>query len=85
MTASRAARPAGGPPRRLIPAASMLTQRQMRSLETLPAEYEVLSLHGPTPLIRRGRDGELLRMRRSGRLVATLPVAHVRSYLHLHG
>jgi len=61
-----------------------LTRRQISSIENLPADHEVLSVRGGAPLVR-SPDGQLLRMRPSGRLVATIPVERVRSYLQVRG
>jgi hypothetical protein len=59
-----------------------LTRRQISSLENLPDDHELISVRGRVPLVRRA-DGRLLRIRPNGRLVATIPVEHVRSYLHV--
>jgi hypothetical protein len=61
-----------------------LTRRQIRCIETLPADHEVVSIRGRAPIVRSG-DGELMRIRPSGRMVPSVRVERVRSYLHLHG
>lgn len=63
---------------------SLLTRSQLRSVEQLPADHEVLSLQGRAPIVR-SPDGQLLRIRPSGRFVDAMPVEPVRSYLHLNG
>ena len=59
-----------------------LTQRQMRCLEKLPQDHEVVSTdHGP-PIVR-GPKGEWLRVKANGRLVPL--VESVKSYRNVHG
>lgn len=59
-----------------------LTRRQIRCLEKLPEDHEVVS-NGDSPPIVRGPNGQLLRMKQNGRLVSL--VERVRSYLHVDG
>ncbi len=63
---------------------SLLTQRQIRCMEELPAGHKLVRVRGRTPLVREP-DGQLSRMRPSGRLVAIGPVSGVQSYLDVHG
>jgi hypothetical protein len=68
--------------KRQINCLEMLTQRQIRRLERLPRDYEVVSIDDG-PLIVRGPQGKLLRVKTNGRLVAL--VARFRPYLHVNG
>ena len=63
---------------------SLLTRRQLRRMERLPAGHELVSVQGRAPIVRQP-DGQLLRIRPSGRLVEAMHVVQVRSYLHLNG
>ena len=58
-----------------------LTQRQIRCLEELSEEYGLVSTDG-VPIVH-GPKGELLRVKRSGRLEAI--VESVQSYLRVSG
>ncbi len=62
----------------------LLTQRQSRSMENLPDGHKVVSVRDGVPIVRQP-DGRMLRMQRSGRLVDTVGVARVQSYLHVRG
>jgi hypothetical protein len=57
-----------------------LTRRQISRIETLPGDHEIVSIRTRTPIVRCG-DGELMRIRPSGRMVPSVPVERVRSYL----
>lgn len=59
-----------------------LTQQQRRSIQTPPAGYIVTSARGHELLVRRP-DGRPMRIRPSGRLVATDRIQSVQSYLHI--
>jgi hypothetical protein len=59
-----------------------LTQRQIRCLQTLPEDHEVVSVDEGPPIVR-GPRGQLLRVKTNGRMVAL--VEAVKSYLHIHG
>jgi hypothetical protein len=59
-----------------------LTQRQIRCLETLPEDHELVTPGHGSPIVR-GPKGELLQVKPSGRLVAL--VQGVQSYLQVHG
>ena len=61
-----------------------LTDRQLECLNAVPEGHTVISPHGER-LIVRGPDGELSRVRPSGRLVAEAHVESVQSYLHVSG
>jgi hypothetical protein len=62
---------------------NLLTRRQLRRMERLPPDHEVVSVQGRAPIVRQP-DGRLLRIRPSGRVVDSMPVERVRSYLHLN-
>jgi len=59
-----------------------LTKRQIRCLEKLPEDHEVVS-NGDSPPIVRGPKGQLLRVKQNGHLEAL--VEGVRSYLQVEG
>jgi hypothetical protein len=59
-----------------------LTQRQIRCLENLPEDYEIVSLEDGPPIVR-GPNGALLRVKADGRMVAV--VETVQSYLRVYG
>jgi hypothetical protein len=59
-----------------------LTQRQIRCLQKLPEDHEVVSTGEGSPIVR-GPRGELLKVKTNGRMVAL--VETVKSYLHIHG
>jgi hypothetical protein len=59
-----------------------LTQRQIRSLDTLPEDHEVVTTGHGSPIVR-GPKGELLQVKQNGRLVPV--VQSVQSYLQVHG
>jgi hypothetical protein len=59
-----------------------LTRRQIRCLEELPEDHEVVST-GEGPPIVCGPRGELLRVRANGRMVPLVESAQ--SYLDVHG
>lgn len=62
----------------------VLTQRQIRRIQTLPEGHTVISTKGRAPIVRRP-DGQLARIGPSGRLVATISIERVQSYLHVSG
>jgi hypothetical protein len=59
-----------------------LTQRQIRCLENLAEDYEVVGLEDGPPIVR-APNGALLRVKANGRIVAL--VEPVQSYLQVHG
>jgi len=59
-----------------------LTAGQMRSLEKLPADHELVSTGHGSPIVC-GPRGELLAVKPSGRLVPL--VQSVQSYLYVNG
>jgi hypothetical protein len=59
-----------------------LTQQQRRRTQTPPASDIVISAKGHQLLVRRP-DGRPMRVRPSGRLLATDRVESVQSYLHI--
>jgi hypothetical protein len=83
---SGSSRETGGPPREGgdidMSDIQPLTQRQIRCLEGLAEEYEVVSLEEGPPIVR-APNGALLRVKANGRIVAL--VETVQSYLHVHG
>ena len=64
--------------------ADLLTPAQIEASERLPAGHRVVGLRGRTPIVR-GPDGQLARMRSSGRLVKTGDVESPQSYLLVAG
>jgi hypothetical protein len=62
----------------------VLSQRQMRRIEKLRDDYEVVNSRDGVIMLRRG-DGQLLRMHRDGRLAPNLRVERVQDYLHVQG
>jgi len=64
--------------------AHLLTQQQIRRIQTLPDGHTVISAQGRALIVRQA-DGQLARIRPSGRLVTTTPVQRVRSYLNVRG
>jgi hypothetical protein len=64
------------------PAANKSTQQQRRRGQQPPADYIVTSAKGHQILVRRP-DGRRLRVRPSGRLLATGGVKSGQSYLHV--
>jgi hypothetical protein len=60
----------------------LLTQRQIRCLEALPEDHEIVSID-EGPAIVRGPRGQLLRVKANGRMVEL--VETVKSYLQIHG
>jgi hypothetical protein len=61
-----------------------LTERQIRRLQQLAGGHEVVSVRGGVAIVREP-DGQFSRMQPSGRLVTSVRVDRVQSYLHLHG
>jgi hypothetical protein len=59
-----------------------LTQRQIRCIEKLPKDHEVVSVDEGPPIVR-GPRGQLLRVKTNGRMVDL--VETVKSYLHIRG
>jgi hypothetical protein len=62
----------------------LLTQRQMRRIEKLPKDCRVVNARDGVVFLRRA-DGQLLRVQPDGRLAATVSIARVQDYLHVHG
>jgi hypothetical protein len=58
----------------------LLTHRQIRRIEALPEGHEVVSTRYGVPIVRRP-DGRLLRVQPNGRMVPTVGVQRVQSYL----
>jgi hypothetical protein len=61
-----------------------LSNQQISCMDKLPADHEVVSGTGRTPIVRQP-DGQLWRIRPSGSFVAAVPVERVQSYLRVHG
>jgi hypothetical protein len=59
-----------------------LTAGQIRCLEKLPADHELVTTGHGSPIVR-GPRGELLTVKPNGRLVPL--VESVQSYLYVHG
>ena len=59
-----------------------LTQRQIRCLENLAEEYEIVSLDDGPPVLQ-GPNGALLRVKANGRIVGLVEPSQ--SYLTVHG
>jgi hypothetical protein len=62
----------------------LLSQRQIRRMQKLPADYKVVNARDGVVVLRRA-DGQLLRMQPDGRLAPNLSVERVQDYLHVHG
>jgi hypothetical protein len=62
----------------------LLTSRQIRQIEHLPAGARIVGYRNGAPMFRR-HDGRLMRIDPSGRLEASLAVKRVQSYLNVHG
>jgi hypothetical protein len=62
----------------------LLSQRQMRRMAKLPADYKVVNSRDGVVLLRRA-DGQLLRLKPDGRLAPNLSVERVQDYLHVQG
>jgi hypothetical protein len=62
----------------------LLTQRQIRRIETLPTDCRVVTTRDGVVFLRRA-DGQLLRINPDGHLTSTISVARVQDYLHVHG
>jgi hypothetical protein len=62
----------------------VLSQRQIRRMEKLPADYRVVKTRDGVVILRRA-DGQLLRIQPDGRLAPNLRVERVQDYLHVHG
>jgi hypothetical protein len=60
----------------------LLSQRQLRRLETLPDDYKVVSSKEGSPIVE-SPTGQILRLQPNGRLAATNLVNRVQSYLHV--
>jgi hypothetical protein len=60
----------------------LLSQRQLRRLETLPDDYRVVSARDGSPIVE-SPTGQTLRVQPNGRLAATNLVDRVQSYLHV--
>ncbi|MFI4985113.1 MAG: hypothetical protein ACHP93_00535 [Solirubrobacterales bacterium] len=60
-----------------------LTERQTRRMQQLPG-HEVVSVRGGVALVREP-DGRMSRIQPSGRMVASIRVDRVQSYLHVRG
>jgi hypothetical protein len=53
-------------------------------MEKLPEGHELVSVRDGVPIVCQP-GGQLLRMQPSGRLVASMRIERVQSYLHVHG
>lgn len=68
----------------------VLSQRQIRRMEKLPADCKVVNARNGVVILRRA-DGQMLRMAPdgrlapSGRLAPNLRVERVQDYLHVQG
>lgn len=60
----------------------LLSQRQLRRLETLPDDYKVVSARDGSPIVE-SPTGQTLRLQANGRLAATDLVQRVQYYLHV--
>jgi hypothetical protein len=60
----------------------LLSQRQLRRLETLPDDYRVVAATDGNPIVE-SPTGQTLRLQANGRLAATDLVQRVQSYLHV--
>lgn len=60
----------------------LLTERQLRRLETLPDDYKVVGARDGIPIVESPR-GQTLCLQPTGRLAATTLIERVESYLHL--
>jgi hypothetical protein len=60
----------------------LLSQRQLRRLETLPDDYKVVSARDGSPIVE-SPTGQTLRLQSNGRLAATDLVQRVQSYLRV--
>jgi hypothetical protein len=67
-----------------MPSTPVLSQRQIRCMEKLPAGYKVVNTRNGVVVLRRA-DGHLLRMQPDGRLAPNLRIERVQDYLHVHG
>jgi hypothetical protein len=67
-----------------MPSTPELSQRQIRRIEKLPADYKVVNTWHGVVVLRRA-DGQLLRMQPDGRLAHDVRVERVQDYLHVHG
>jgi hypothetical protein len=65
-----------------MPSTHQLTRRQIRRLEKLPEDHEVVSNDDGPPIVC-GPRGQLFRVMPNGRLAAL--VETVQSYLHVNG
>jgi hypothetical protein len=59
-----------------------MTQRQIRCLDELPEDHEIVSIEDGPPIVQ-GPRGQLLKVKPNGRMVAL--VETVQSYLHVYG
>lgn len=64
------------------PRPPLLTQRQLRRLETLPDDYKVVSAWDGTPIVE-SPTGQTLRLQPNGRLAASTLIESVQSHLHV--
>jgi hypothetical protein len=62
----------------------LLTQRQLRRLQTLPDDYKVVGARDGIPIVE-SPTGQTLRLQPTGRLAATAMIERVESYLHVEG
>jgi hypothetical protein len=67
-----------------ISGTDQLTERQIRRIEELPDDQQVMRVRHGVPIVRQS-DGRLSRMDANGRLVTIIPVERVQSYLQVHG
>jgi hypothetical protein len=61
----------------------VLTQRQLRRLETLPDDYKVVGARDGIPIVESS-TGQTLCLQPTGRLAATVLTERVRSHLDGH-
>jgi hypothetical protein len=60
----------------------LLSERQLRRLETLPDDYRVVTARDGNPIVE-SPTGQILRLQPNGRLGAIDLVDRVQSYLHV--
>lgn len=59
----------------------VLTQRQLRRLQTLPDDYKVVGARDGIPIVE-SPTGQTLRLQPTGRLAAATLMKRVGSYMH---
>jgi hypothetical protein len=60
----------------------LLSERQLRRLETLPDDYRVVSARDGTPIVE-SPTGQTLRLQPNGSLAATTLIERVQAQLHV--